>query len=581
MATDIMRLGLIISATDKTGKGINSAVGNLGKLAGALGLASVAYMGFDAIKRYDDAIQSLSAVTGVTGKGLEDMKSQVMSLAKESKKSGDEIAKAFENVGSNMSEYLSDPKGLRMITAAGVTLSKAARMEVAPALDNLTTIMNQFDLKAKDAAKSVNILTAGEIVGNVRTADISTALQEFGASASSANVNLGESVALIEVLGKKLKKEQIGVAGRNILVAMAAAKGLPKEGRRYLEAYGVSTAKLMNSQTPLIERLTELKKISGDATAMVKVFGKENITAATILLKNLPMYKDWEGQIQNTNKAQDQANINSKSFINRLAQMKSAFDNILIAQNENTGGLSLLGNVIGFAADHMKALVNIVTLAIGAYASFWTYTKLATAATWINNQATLFSAIAQGKNVMAFAAGTFAMKAFTVWQYAVTAAQWLWNAAMTANPIGLIIVGIGALVAGIIWMVKHWDTAIAALKRFGGNILKWILAPVSMALKVIGKLTGAKWAIDMGAKVEAFRTSLGVDASKSLASKALPGNSIGGTSLNYSPNVIINGPVKEGDKAAFADMLKANKREVVTIMKEHQNNNARLAFANK
>jgi len=172
-----MRLGLIISATDKTGGGINSAIGKIGKLAGALGLAGAAYMGFDAIKRYDDAVQSLSAVTGVTGSELENMKGEIMSLAKESKKSGDEIAKSFENVGSNMSEYLSDPKGLRQITAAGVILSKAARMEVAPALDNLTTIMNQFDLKAKDATKSVNILTAGEIVGSVRTADISTALQ--------------------------------------------------------------------------------------------------------------------------------------------------------------------------------------------------------------------------------------------------------------------------------------------------------------------------------------------------------------------------------------------------------------------
>ncbi|MBV7268370.1 phage tail tape measure protein [Winogradskyella luteola] len=35
-----------------------------------------------------------------------------------------------------------------------------------------------------------------------------------------------------------------------------------------------------------------------------------------------------------------------------------------------------------------------------------------------------------------------------------TAAQWLWNIAMTANPIGLIIVAVAALVAGIVWMVS-------------------------------------------------------------------------------------------------------------------------------
>jgi hypothetical protein len=36
-----------------------------------------------------------------------------------------------------------------------------------------------------------------------------------------------------------------------------------------------------------------------------------------------------------------------------------------------------------------------------------------------------------------------------------TAAQWLWNAAMTANPIGIVIVAIAALVAGIIWVATQ------------------------------------------------------------------------------------------------------------------------------
>jgi uncharacterized protein YukE len=40
---------------------------------------------------------------------------------------------------------------------------------------------------------------------------------------------------------------------------------------------------------------------------------------------------------------------------------------------------------------------------------------------------------------------------------AATAAQWLWNAAMSANPIGLIILGIAALVAAIVLLVKNWD----------------------------------------------------------------------------------------------------------------------------
>lgn len=46
---------------------------------------------------------------------------------------------------------------------------------------------------------------------------------------------------------------------------------------------------------------------------------------------------------------------------------------------------------------------------------------------------------------------------------AVTAAQWLWNAAQLANPMTWIVLGIAAVVAGIIWLIANWDTAVAFL----------------------------------------------------------------------------------------------------------------------
>jgi hypothetical protein len=38
-----------------------------------------------------------------------------------------------------------------------------------------------------------------------------------------------------------------------------------------------------------------------------------------------------------------------------------------------------------------------------------------------------------------------------------TFAQWLWNAAMTANPLGLIVVGIGLVVAAIVFLIRNWE----------------------------------------------------------------------------------------------------------------------------
>ena len=48
------------------------------------------------------------------------------------------------------------------------------------------------------------------------------------------------------------------------------------------------------------------------------------------------------------------------------------------------------------------------------------------------------------------------VKSYTVVQKVVTAAQWLWNAAMSANPIGAIVVAITALIAGVIALTKYF-----------------------------------------------------------------------------------------------------------------------------
>jgi len=74
---------------------------------------------------------------------------------------------------------------------------------------------------------------------------------------------------------------------------------------------------------------------------------------------------------------------------------------------------------------------------------------------------------------------------------AITAAQWLWNAAMTANPIGLVIAAIAALTIGIIVLWRHSETFRATMlglwevmKVMGDNIGKILIEPL-MAIKDI------------------------------------------------------------------------------------------------
>jgi hypothetical protein len=74
------------------------------------------------------------------------------------------------------------------------------------------------------------------------------------------------------------------------------------------------------------------------------------------------------------------------------------------------------------------------------------------------------------------------------WTVVSTAAQWLWNTALSANPIGLIIIAIAALVAGLVWFFTKttlgrqiFASAMAGIaaafnwmKDEGGKALGWI-----------------------------------------------------------------------------------------------------------
>ena len=62
----------------------------------------------------------------------------------------------------------------------------------------------------------------------------------------------------------------------------------------------------------------------------------------------------------------------------------------------------------------------------------------------------------RGMNVGAMASSV-ATKAAAVGSGIATAAQWAWNAAMNANPIMLVVLAIGALVAGIVWAWQNVD----------------------------------------------------------------------------------------------------------------------------
>jgi hypothetical protein len=153
------------------------------------------------------------------------------------------------------------------------------------------------------------------------------------------------------------------------------------------------------------------------------------------------------------------------------------------AQNNQGKALALAGAVVGLTA--AVAAVNVAT-------------KVYTAATTASAAATAAWGWAMGT---ATTQGKLAAAATKVW----AAGQWILNAALTANPIGLIIVGVAALIGALVLAYKKSDTfrrivdaafkgvAKAASVAFGwikGNwpkLLAIVTGPIGIATLLIVK----------------------------------------------------------------------------------------------
>ena len=444
LSAPLQRMSANMDKFDKSAKGI---FGNLSEIQKELfsfaakaavitGVSSLFRFGVESIMDYEKALASLEAVTGQSANLF---KGQIESIASSSRKSAIDVAKSFEVVGSAMSEYLDNPKALGQITEAGITLSKASRMELEPSLQALTSVMNQFGFAADQAANVVNRLTAGEIVGSISTAKAAAHLQEFGAVASANNVSLSESVALVEALGKKLPTETLGRASRNIITFMGAIKGAPKEALNSLAKHGVNLDIVSNKSLTFGERLRELSKIQGDAVAMEQFFGRENIAAGTTIFQQLGLYEDWAKKIGQTNEAQKQAAVNSNTLTNRIAELKNSFVNVIVSGDKMNPMLELMKSLLGVLANNMGLVLGTVGALVGGFLAYKVALLGLNAVMMINE------AFLSGKFIVAMIKQIALTNGTTFATAALAVAQSSLNAAWLANPIGVVIAGLMAL----------------------------------------------------------------------------------------------------------------------------------------
>ena len=400
--------------------------GLIGGLASQLG--GVLQQGLtDAIaagSNFETALQSVSAVTGVTGSGLDDLGDRAKNLATQFGGSATTQLEAFQTILSKFGPDLAKtPEALGTVSESVNLLAKAAGLDAKQSVDALSNSMLQFGVDASDPAKLaqesgrfINVLAASAKVGAAEIPQVAEAILQAGVSAKGANLSFEETNAAIQALavGGKVGSEA-GIALRNVL-GLLIKQGGP--GEEALSKVGLSAKELGKTLTTqgLASALEQLQggvnKLGSDAEKAAfkaTLFGSENASAAGILLNSVDTIKDYTAGVTGTTEALTQAATNSDTLAARFDKVKAAIEVGLI----NT----------------FQALAPIVK---AVFSNFDTIAPILAVAT---------------AGVIAY---TIAQNASAIATTFATVKTWSFNAALAANPAGVIIAGIVAVTAAVI-----------------------------------------------------------------------------------------------------------------------------------
>lgn len=225
-----------------------------------------------------------------------------------------------------------------------------------------------------------------------------------------------------------------------------------------------------------------------------------------------------------------------KAFIDQLPKIGGSIGTLALA------AVNMLASGLAFLADHVDVIIKIMPLIVAGYVAWrvasmgltaqsnklqmaqlamapvllanntlrltaillenrQTSARLAqtaatsteTGATVTNNAAQQGGIIARTRAAAATVAQRVATVASTVATRAAAAGQWLLNAALTANPISLIIAGIAALVAGLVLFFTKTETGKKVIDAVWGGIKSAIGGVVDWFQTSVAPVLSAAW----------------------------------------------------------------------------------------
>ncbi|MCQ2087884.1 MAG: phage tail tape measure protein [Bacilli bacterium] len=477
-------------------KQFGQTVKTMGKVAVVGGLAAVSAGLVDSTKKYiefEDSItkagskfKDLDVTSATFGEDLELLQAAAREVGAQTKYSATDAAGALDKMAmAGMTSKQS------MALLMGTTdLATAAGIDLTSAVDMATDALGAFGFAS--AAKDENELAGylgriSDVVAkttNMANTDMNMWFESVKNGAStftSMGGTLEEFSAMIGVLANAgIKGGEAGTALRNVMLNLGAPSKTASEA---LKGLGIEVYDAQGNMLPIIDILGQFESALADVDEQTKnkaledIFGKRNVGSfLTLMSAGTDQIKEYVDTLENSaGTAAAIARVQEQSLKGQIATLMSAFEDKQLSFGKaimENGGSTGLQKLIKMVQDFDPTpIINLI---------IWVLDRLPDV---INFVTKLISTIWNFKELIFGVVGAFA--AYKVITMAVAGVQMLLNGVMAANPIGILVIAIGALIGVIALLKAHWEEIVAVLQRVWDVIVNALITAFNTVITAI------------------------------------------------------------------------------------------------
>lgn len=448
---------------------VGSKVEDVGKKFSVISGVTGAVLGGSVMlaSNFQDAMAKVDTIADTSAVSLDDLSAQILDLSNQTGISANDIADATYNA---ISAGQSTADAVNFVSNA-TSLAEAGFTDTASAIDVLTTIMNAYGLEADKVGSVSDMLINTQNKGKTTVAELSASMGKIIPTAKSMGVGLDQITAGYAIMTAK------GIATAESTTYMNSmlnelGKSSTKVGQALKEETGKSFQELMREGKSVGDVLQIVKDHADKSgVAFNELWGSAEAGKAGLTLLSdgaesfNNMAKDMVASTGATSEAMEKLDTPSKKAKVAINELKNA--GITLGQT----ALSALAPLIEKVSNSVEKLTTWFSkLSPGVQQIILIVLALVTA---LGPALIIIGKVISSVGTIM----TLAPKIVNVITTIKTGVMAL-NATLLANPIALVIAGIVALVAGLIYAYNHCEKfrdivngAFENVKEVVGNVV--------------------------------------------------------------------------------------------------------------